>query len=622
MKLLLDPDTGRILDANEAAADFYGWTIAELCEMHVQEINTLTDAEVREEMSRAASGNRFFFRFSHRLASGDVRRVEVYTGPVVVEGASRLLSIIHDVTERENALVELQRLEARQRTLLEQLPFGVALHRDRRFFWVNDEWARIVGLTPEALIGTDPLDVVPPESHETVARRIAAISVEGAGATPLMRQDLLRADGKRVATHLRAMPFQADGEPCVLVLAIDVSEREQLEEQLRRAQRMDSVGRLAGGVAHDFNNLLSVILGSTDVLERRVTDPDAVSENVVRIRAAAERAAELTRQLLVLGRGFEARRERVLVSASIRQLLGLLKTTLGDEIEVRTELAPDLHVLLPATSLDQIVLNLVVNAKDAMTCAGTLFVSVRALHVDPLSSSAQLGLASGPYVSIEVRDTGAGMTPEVLRSAFEPFFTTKEPGRGTGLGLATAYGIVRRAGGTIQLESQIGRGTTARVLLPRVEEDAATDSTRVVAPTSSARRSQPKGRRILLVDDHRQVREIVQQLLVEAGHDVLSAAGPEEALAIANDATTTIELLITDVVMPKMHGPELAKRIRATRPNLPVLFISGWAGDSLRSSGVDRDAVLEKPFSSEALLARVADLASLLPRPKVAAKDP
>jgi PAS domain S-box-containing protein len=621
VKLLLDPDTGRIVDANEAAALFYGWSIAELLEKRIQDINTLTDAEIRAEMQRASAGRRFFFRFSHRLASGEVRRVEVYTGPVTVEGQSRLLSIIHDVTERERALEELQRVEARQGALLEQMPFGVALHRHRRFFWVNEEWARIVGRRPEELIGVDPLETVPLDSREAVQSRIDAIFT-GGGSTPLIRQELLRSDGKLVATHLRALPFQADGEPCVLVLAIDVSDREQLEEQLRRAQRMDAVGRLAGGVAHDFNNLLSVILGSTDVLERRTRDPDAVLDNVSRIRAAAERAAELTRQLLVLGRGHEARRERIDVANVIRQLLGLLKTTLGDAIEVRTDLPAGAFVVLPSTSLDQVMLNLIVNAKDAMMAGGTLSISVGSLAVDPLSPSAQLGLSQGPYVSIEVRDTGCGMTKEVLRSAFEPFFTTKEPGRGTGLGLATAYGIVRRAGGALQLESQPGRGTTARVLLPRADEDSPVDSVRSPGPPSGARATLGEGRTILLVDDHRQVREIVQQLLVEAGHRVIAASGPEEALTLAEEHASALELLITDVVMPKMHGPELARRIRATCPTLPVLFISGWAGDSLRSAGIDRESVLEKPFSAEALLARVTDLAVRTPREAASTKDP
>jgi len=475
IKLLIDPSSGRIVDANEAAATFYGLSVAELRGLTIQHINTLPPEEVKAEMARARAGNRSFFRFEHRAAGGETRHVEVYTSPVEIDGKIRLLSIIHDVTDRERAV-----------------------------------------------------------------------------------------------------------------------------ENLNRAQRMDAVVRVAGGVAHDFNNLLFVILGAADALTKAEPGRELVQRNVQRIREAALRASDLTRQLLLVSRGHEARGELIDVAVAVEDIVRLTSATFHEAVEVTVQVPSGIAVLLPRSSFDQVFLNLLVNARDALASGGTLAITARELE-----QTGEGSYLPGRYVAIDVSDSGVGMTADVAAKAFEPFFTTKEPGKGTGLGLSTAYGIVRRAGGTIEIDSAPGRGTTVHVVLPLAapSESPALQSSPL---PPSPRTTSPRGRTtILLVEDQRAIRELIEQSLVEAGYRVLSAMGAAQALALAEQHLHDIDLLVTDVVMPKMRGPELAARLRALRPTLPVVFMSGFIGDAIQDGTLDATDLLEKPFGSDALLARV-----------------
>lgn len=603
IKLLIDPASGRILDANDAAAAFYGYSVEELCALQIQQINTLGVDEVEAEMERARAGNRAFFRFRHRLRSGEQRDVEVYTGPVLVEGATCLLSIIHDVTDRERALEEHARSEARQRALLRALPVGVALHRYEKLIWANEGLAQIVGRTTEEMVGAQLAEILPAETSAATLERMRRTAAAG-GSAPVVRGQLLHAEGRVVAVDLFELPFDADSDPCRMLLVMDVSDRARLEEDLHRAQRMDAIGRVAGGVAHDFNNLLFVVLGAADALARRPTSIEHFDRNVDRIREAAQRASELTRQLLLVSRGHEAKGERIELSDAVRDLLQLVSGTLPERLDVQVDVLSGLAVLLPRSSFDQILLNLVVNARDAMPSGGTMRVTGTEIeHVGAHDQPA--GLAPGWYVLLEVSDTGTGMPSDVMAKAFEPFFTTKEPGKGTGLGLSTAYGIVRRAGGAIEIESEPLQGTTVRIFLPRATEAA---TIRTPPPPSREVPLSGRTRTVLLVDDQRAIRELIELALSERGYRVLSAAGAAEALLIAEQQATSIDLLLTDVVMPKMRGPELARRILALRPGLPVLFMSGYTGDALADTGIDPGLLLEKPFGTDLLVTRVEEL--------------
>jgi two-component system, cell cycle sensor histidine kinase and response regulator CckA len=375
-------------------------------------------------------------------------------------------------------------------------------------------------------------------------------------------------------------------------------ERKSLEEQMQQSQRLESLGLLAGGVAHDFNNLLAVILNYARFAEPEIHDAE-VREDVRQIRLAATRAAELTKQLLAFSRREVIHPRVIEPNKLVADLEKLLRRTLGEDIELTTGFAAGLPpVKADPTKLEQVLLNLAVNARDAMPNGGTLRVETSAVDLEGAAAEAE-GLAPGLYVVLAVTDSGCGMSPEVAAHVFEPFFTTKERGKGTGLGLATVYGIVKQAGGGIALQSERGVGTAFRVFLPASAEEADSDGTSVA----------PAGGRetILVAEDEPAVRELTRRILQTAGYSVLTAGSGDEALAVAAANGGPIQLLLTDLVMPGMSGKQLAQRFRTERPDCRVLYMSGYFDDVVAEKGVFRAEVafLAKPFSREDLLGRI-----------------
>jgi signal transduction histidine kinase len=390
----------------------------------------------------------------------------------------------------------------------------------------------------------------------------------------------------------RAMAEQAEAEGV----------RIRLEGELRQAQRMEAVGRLAGGVAHDFNNLLAVILNYGEFISEGLRTDDPLQEDVAEVRKAARRAADLTRQLLVFSRRDLVTPSVLDVNDSINNLLNLLHRTLGEEIALRTVLAPELpRVLADAGELEQVLVNLAVNARDSISGAGTITVQTSEHRFDEDDSKAHADLAPGRYVRINVTDTGSGMTPEVASQVFEPFFTTKGPGAGTGLGLSTVYAIANRYGGCVTVYSEVDVGTTFKVYLPATDEVAKADLE--AEPPKEAPRT---GETVLLVEDEDAVRTACRRILERAGFNVLEASNGPEALAEVNGAP--IDLLLTDVVMPGgITGRELANTLQENRPDLKVLFMSGYNADAIATRGIldPGIVVVEKPFTTSDLLNKV-----------------
>ncbi|GAA2707553.1 hybrid sensor histidine kinase/response regulator [Actinoplanes palleronii] len=375
--------------------------------------------------------------------------------------------------------------------------------------------------------------------------------------------------------------------------AVAEQERAQLEQQLRQSERLDSLGQLAGGIAHDFNNILAVISGYADMLVDELGDEHPSLPDAAGIKHAAARGSGLTRQLLLFSRAEPSQVELLDLNAVASDMLRLLARTLGEDIELGTALVPDLPpVVMDRSKLEQVVMNAVLNARAAMPSGGRLTISTGLEHG-----------GDGDQVSLAVTDTGCGMTPEVLARAFEPFFTTKGRGSGTGLGLATAYGVVADAGGTISLESQPGNGTTLWVRLPAGAEGVAGPGAAV--PVASGLGGD--GRRVLVVEDEEAVREIVCRLLVKAGYRVFAAPHPAEALRMCRDDGLAFDLLLTDVIMPGMSGTQLAAELRRDRPGLPVLFMSGYtSGPAPGGQELPADApLLRKPFEKQSLLNEV-----------------
>ena len=383
------------------------------------------------------------------------------------------------------------------------------------------------------------------------------------------------------------------------------------EDQLRQAQKMEAIGQLAGGIAHDFNNLLSVISGYTEILLERL-DPDAYGyRQIAEIEKAGARAAGLTRQLLSFTRQRETEMRVIELNTVIADMKELLERLIGEHIELVTELSePAGRVRVDANQLEQVVMNLVVNARDAMSGGGRLSITTANLSLDEKFVASHLNVKPGPYVRLAVVDTGTGMDPATQARIFEPFFTTKEVGRGTGLGLATVFGIVQQSGGHIYVHSEAGRGSTFEVYLPRVEA--------AVSPVHATSWAEPKERgseTLLVVEDESQLRTLICMVLEDAGYTAIEAGGPEQALEIAADPGTRVDMLITDVVMPGKGGPELAAEIAKLRPGLKALFVSGYTGRTVaKSGGLDpKAAFLEKPFTSRKLLAKVREVLAAKP---------
>jgi signal transduction histidine kinase len=377
------------------------------------------------------------------------------------------------------------------------------------------------------------------------------------------------------------------------------------EDQLRHAQKMEGIGRLAGGVAHDFNNLLGVILGYTELASRRLALQDPAQPKLEQVRKAAERAAALTGQLLAFSRKQVLVPEVLDLADVVADLSAMLHRVIGEDIELVTVIPDGLGVVrADRGQLGQAILNLAVNARDAMPSGGKLTIEAANVDLTDDEASRQPGLRPGPHVRLAVTDTGSGMSSDVLPQIFEPFFTTKGPGKGTGLGLSMVYGFLQQSGGHVTVESDVGRGTAFSLYLPRLAEDVRAAS----APTATAA-SSGGSEIVLLVEDAGSLREMIREILTESGYRILEADTAERALEIAGAHEGPIDLLLTDVVMPGIGGAELAHRLHPRRPATRVLFMSGYTDDVMVQRGVlaADAALIQKPFSSTALLGKIRE---------------
>jgi PAS domain S-box-containing protein len=416
-------------------------------------------------------------------------------------------------------------------------------------------------------------------------------------------------DGSLHFNHTRKFPLElADGKRGVLVISEDISERRQLEEQLRQSQKMEAIGRLAGGIAHDFNNLLMIITGYSELLlERHLDDQNPLHRHVVEINNAGERAAGLTRQLLAFSRKQLLQPEVLDLNAIVTNVDKMLQRLIGEDIDLISVLGRDLgRVKVDPGQMEQVIMNLAVNARDAMPQGGKITIETANVELDDRYIRQHAEVTPGPYVMLALSDTGTGMDKETISHIFEPFFTTKEQSKGTGLGLATVYGIVKQSGGHIWVYSEIGQGTMFKVYFPRVEEAGAAGQQNEAQPALP-----PGSETILLVEDEAEVRELILDVLTERGYTVLEARNGDEALLLGERRSGPIHLLLTDVVMPGgMNGRELAERLTALHPEIKVLYMSGYTDEAIVHHGVlDRGTIfLQKPFTPGALERKMRQL--------------
>jgi PAS domain S-box-containing protein len=417
-----------------------------------------------------------------------------------------------------------------------------------------------------------------------------------------------RKDGNAITVRLsgRAVTIPEQTERVLEIIAEDVTDRRVLEDQFRQAQKMEAVGRLAGGVAHDFNNLLMVISGYTEVLLEKTARENPLYSKIAAIQQAADRATTLTRQLLAFSRKQFLELKVVDVNAIVKDLERLLRPLIGENIELNAQLANDLsRTRADAGQIEQVIMNLVVNSKDAMPDGGKLTIRTANVSLDDDHRREYSYIQPGPYVMFSITDTGHGMDKDTQSRIFEPFFTTKEKGKGTGLGLSTAYGIIKQSGGYIFARSEVGRGTTFSIYLPQVD-DAAEPLGMERAAQSAAGGTET----VLLVEDEESVRQLVRETLEAKGYKVLEAEHGEAALEMAAHHDGAIDMLITDVVMPGMSGRELAKQLCASDPEIKVLFLSGYTEDTIVHQGVlePGTAFLQKPFTLQILSRKVREI--------------
>jgi two-component system, cell cycle sensor histidine kinase and response regulator CckA len=456
-----------------------------------------------------------------------------------------------------------------------------------------------------------PLDRFIPErfrqAHRTHVRQFGTTHVTRRAMGALGALFALRADGEEFPIEASISQVEAEGRKLYTVILRDITERRRAEEQLRRSQKMEAVGQLAGGIAHDFNNLLTVINGYSDLVLRRLQAEDPLRKSVEEIRKAGERAAALTRQLLAFS-GKQVLQPVVLdLNSVVSDMEKMLRRLIGEDVELRTALAHDLgSIKADPGQVEQVIMNLCVNAREAMPHGGRLAIETANVYLGEDYAARRLtDFTPGPYVVLKVTDTGTGMDEETREHIFEPFFTTKGAGKGTGLGLSTVYGIVRQSGGSVRVSSEVGRGSTFEVYFPRAGEDAQ-EYRRGAEPEEDLRGAET----ILLAEDEEMVRRLAREVLEIYGYRVLVATGGSAALLICERHEGPISLLVTDVVMPEMSGRELAARLAHMRPEMKVLYMSGYTDASVagQESLEDRSDFLQKPFTPAALARKVREM--------------
>jgi two-component system, cell cycle sensor histidine kinase and response regulator CckA len=720
--LIINPEDGAIIDANPAACSYYGYSKESLLSMNIGDINTLSSSQIRDEMNQAQANRRNRFEFRHRLASGEVRDVEVYSGPIQINQQNSLYSLVFDITERRQAEESIRKsnriwnntfnaisdsicvisgahdflkinaagckalglseneiigrkcyelvhgttapikdcpcdltmktrspsiwehqergrfyelgawpvLDAagniesvthivrditgrkKQEIEYKQLIDGMndtvyVIDFDAKFMDVNDAAVKTLEYSRSELLAMGPADIDPFFSSDEIGKLIEG---KQSDERKVFETQHKTKHGKIIPVEISASGVTYQGKLAMLCIARDITERkraekeqEKLQAQFIQAQKMESVGRLAGGVAHDYNNILGVIIGYTELALEKLSPEDSLYEDLKQIYAAAGHSRDITRQLLAFARKETIAPEVLDLNSTVESMLKILRRLIGEDINLEWLPGSGLWpVLMDPTQIDQMLANLCVNARDAIVSNGKIIIETNKATFDQAFCDSHAGSLPGDFVMLAVSDDGSGMDRKTLNNIFEPFFTTKGVGKGTGLGLATVYGIVKQNNGYIDVYSEPGQGSVFKIYLPRH-----------IAPIAEIRQQAAetvpggKGETLLVVEDDIAILRLVEKILKHRNYNVLSAQTPCEALQLAEAHSEKIDLLITDVVMPEMSGRELAAQLQQICPGLRCLYMSGYTADVIAHRGVlDKDIqFIQKPFSVESLAGKV-----------------
>jgi two-component system cell cycle sensor histidine kinase/response regulator CckA len=598
---------GNFKEANDAFLRMLGYSHEEMVAGRLNwGVISPLDRVVPDTEERAQLRATGFLPLSERVyVHKDGRHIAALVGSAALAGTTECITYVTDISARKEAETGLRKSEEQYRALFEHSPISKFLcDKDSlRFLAVNDAAIRSYGYSRNEFLRMTLKDILPPED---VQGAVASIRMSEEGMTKPVSRKHRKKDGSLIDVEISVHSFIVGGKSTMLTVALDVTERNRMEGQLRQAQKMEAIGCLAGGVAHDFNNLLSIILSYSDMLASSLKSGDPMRDDLEEILGAGKRAADLTRQLLAFSRKQILQPKILDLNVAIGGVAKMLRRLVGTDVELTVVSGIGLgKVKVDPGQVEQVLMNLVVNARDAMPSGGKLTIETANVDLDSSCAAPHVSVKPGKYVMLAVTDTGSGMDAETRERIFEPFFTTKEKGKGTGLGLSTVFGIVQQSEGSVWVYSEPGEGTTIKVYLPQT--DGGCEVSIEAAPVIRTRRGSET---ILLVEDEEAVRALTRTILERHGYHVLEAQNGGDALLICEQHKATIHLLLTDVVMPRMSGRKLAERLAALRPEMKVLFMSGYTDDSIVRHGVlDSDvAFLQKPITPETLTRKLREV--------------
>jgi PAS domain S-box-containing protein len=601
--LILDAETAEIVDVNPFLCNLLDFSRENVLGRKLWDIGPFKDVPASKANFRQLQISDYIRYEDLPLETSTGRKVDVeFVSNVYSVGDQRVIQCnVRDITERTQA-AETHAVLSRA---VEQSAEAVVItDAQGAIVYVNPAFERVSGLSREDALGQNPRILKSGEQDDDFYRQMWKTLLGGAAWTGQFVNR--RQDGTLFEEEATISPVRDATGQVVNYVAVkrDITNEKRLEQQLFQSQKMEAIGRLAGGVAHDFNNLLGVITGYGELVLGRLPDDDPLEKKIKQILIAAERAAGLTRQLLAFSRQ-QVLQPRILdLNAVVSQMEQMLQRLIGEDVDLSTRLEPHLgSVKADPGQMEQVLMNLAVNARDAMPEGGQITVETQNVSIDADSVGTHSSTPMGRYVMLAVTDTGSGMAATTQARIFEPFFTTKEVGKGTGLGLSTVYGIVKQSDGYIWVYSEIGVGTTFKIYLPRTDEEAQ------AAPPETAR-SEPGGAEtVLLVEDEPSLRDLLSEVLGDNGYSVLVARSGAEAVEIAAKHAGAIQIMVTDVIMPGMTGPKIAELVAPTRPEMKVLFMSGYSDESVTRHGLvgPGRAFLSKPFGPDVLLRRVRE---------------
>jgi PAS domain S-box-containing protein len=595
---------GRFVDGNKAAEVLIGYPKQEIIGKSFFDLKVLPPQDLQKaaaDLARGAQGQPTGPEdYTLMRKDGQPQPVEIRTFPIMLQEQKLLLGIARDQTERRRAEQALRSSEARLQLQFNCMPMGcITWDPDHRVRSWNPSAEAIFGFSAAEALGKAALELILAPELQSLPKQVFDRLRAGEPAVSNTNTNVTK-DGRTILCEWTNVPLFDDSGAFIgsFSMVQDITERKSLEKQLLRAQRLESIGTLAAGIAHDLNNILAPILMSAQLLEMDAVD-DEQRQLLATIHASAKRGADVVTQVLTFARGAEGQRMTLQIKHLLKEIQKIFKETFPKNIKFALEVPKDLWTITgDATQLHQVLLNLCVNARDAMPNGGTLTISARN---DELTGPAGLfgDAKPGPHVRIQVMDTGSGIPAAIMEKVFDPFFTTKEPGKGTGLGLSTVLGIVRSHGGFIDLQSEVGRGSTFAIYLPAqpLAAPASLPAAQVLAPKGD-------GEWILVVDDEPNVRTVTERTLSQNGYRVLAAAHGREALEVLSTHPNHPQAVVTDIMMPVMDGVALAQAIKDSHPRLPVIACTGWGQEGLRAKleGLGVEACLQKPYPADELL--------------------